>query len=200
MNLEAIQWDKMSDLVPAIVQDADTLQVLMQAFMSREALTATLETKRVTFFSRSKNRLWQKGETSGNFLNLVSVTPDCDGDSLLILARPVGPACHRNTESCFGEDKAPGIGFLGSLNRLVDQRYTVRPEGSYTTKLFEAGIDRMAQKVGEEGVEVVIAAKNEAREPLKGEAADLLFHLLVLLRAREIPLSEVIETLRARHR
>jgi len=200
VNLDCVSWEKMENLVPAVVQDAQTLQVLMVGYMNREALTTTLESKRVTFFSRSKQRLWQKGETSGNFLDLVSVELDCDGDSLLCLANPVGPTCHRNTESCFGESKAPGIGFLGALNKVVDQRFRERPTGSYTTKLFDEGLDRMAQKVGEEGVEVVIAAKNEALEPLRGEAADLLFHLLVLLRAKNLPLQSVIEKLRDRHK
>lgn len=200
MKMESVQWEKMEGLLPAVVQDAETLQVLMVGYMNREALTATLETKRVTFYSRSKQRLWTKGETSGNFLNLVSVELDCDGDSLLCLANPVGPTCHRETESCFGDAKAPGIGFLAQLNRVVGQRFAERPAGSYTTKLFDEGLDRMAQKVGEEGVEVVIAAKNEAVEPLRGEAADLIFHLLVLLRAKGVALGDVVETLRARHK
>ncbi len=196
MNLN---WEKMGNLMPAIVQDSDTLQVLMVGYMNQEALATTVETKKVTFFSRSKNRLWQKGETSGNGLNLVSVIPDCDLDSLLILARPEGPTCHRNTESCFGEEKAPGVGFLSKLSKIIDDRFEKQPPESYTTKLIQQGLDRMAQKVGEEGVEVVIAAKNEAKEPLKAEAADLLFHLLVLLRARNIALSEVTDLLRSRH-
>ena len=200
MKMESVQWEKMEGLLPAVVQDAETLQVLMVGYMNREALTATLETKRVTFYSRSKRRLWTKGETSGNFLNLVSVELDCDGDSLLCLANPAGPTCHRETESCFGDAKAPGIGFLAQLNRVVGQRFAERPAGSYTTKLFDEGLDRMAQKVGEEGVEVVIAAKNEAVEPLRGEAADLIFHLLVLLRAKGVALGDVVETLRARHK
>lgn len=199
-EINRLDWTKMDGLLPAVVQDAETLQVLMVAYMNREAVEATLRSGRVTFFSRSKERLWMKGETSGNFLSLTSIIPDCDGDSLLITARPAGPACHRNTTSCFGEANAPGIGFLGRLWQVIDERYRVRPEGSYTSKLFAGGVDRMAQKVGEEGVEVVIAAKNDSRDALLGEAADLVFHLMVLLRAKTLSWGEVVELLRSRHR
>jgi len=198
--IDALAWGKMDGLLPAVIQDADTGQVLMLGYQNREALVATLETGRVTFFSRSKNRLWVKGETSGNFLSFVSIEADCDADSLVIQARPQGPTCHRGTCSCFGEAKAPGLGFLGQLQRVIDQRHHDLPEGSYTTKLFQQGIDRMAQKVGEEGVETVIAAKNAELEPLRGEAADLVFHLMVLLRARGLSLADITEKLRERHR
>lgn len=198
--MNEINWDKMDGLLPVVVQDADTLQVLMVGYMNREALSTTLENKRVTFFSRSKQRLWEKGETSGDTLDLVSVEVDCDGDALLVMARPKGPTCHLKTTSCFGEARAPGIGFLAHLNRVVDQRFREKPEGSYTTKLVQEGLDRIIQKVGEEAVETVIAAKNEALTPLKGEAADLIFHLLVLLRAKNLPLADVVEKLRDRHR
>lgn len=187
------------NLIPAIIQDADTLQVLMLGYMDEEALRLTRETKRVTFFSRSKNRLWQKGETSGNFLEVVDIQTDCDNDTYLIYAKPHGPTCHRGTTSCFCDNTAPGLGFLAKLEKTIEQRYNDRPKGSYTTKLFDEGIDRMAQKVGEEGVEVVIAAKNEDKEPLKGEVADLVFHAMVLMRSRSVSLGDVVETLRKRH-
>lgn len=187
-------------LTPAVIQDADTLQVLMMGYMNEEALRLTRETGRVTFFSRSKGRLWVKGETSGNFLEVVSVAQDCDEDTLLIHARPKGPTCHVGTTSCWNDGDAPGIGFLGRLSRRIEQRYEDRPEGSYTTKLFAAGIDRMAQKVGEEGVEVAIASKNDDLAAFRGEAADLLYHLVVLCRARGVSLSDLADTLRERAR
>jgi len=203
-HLQNIDWKKMDGMLPAVVQDADTLQVLMVGYMNEAALSATMESKKVTFFSRSKNRLWTKGETSENYLNLVSVEADCDNDSLLVMARPVGPTCHKETTSCFGEAAAPGLGFLGKLWNVVDQRYaeSQKPGSekvSYTASLFREGLDRMAQKVGEEGVEVVIAAKNDDREELKGEAADLFFHTMVLLRAKSLTLADVVEKLRGRH-
>jgi phosphoribosyl-AMP cyclohydrolase / phosphoribosyl-ATP pyrophosphohydrolase len=193
-------WQKEGGLLPAVVQDATTLQVLMVGYMNEEALKQTEASGKVTFFSRSKGRLWVKGETSGNFLNFVSATMDCDRDALLILAKPVGPTCHRETTSCFGDARAPGVGFINRLNQVIEDRYRTRPEGSYTTKLFERGVDRMAQKVGEEAVEVVIAAKNGERTALQGEAADLIYHLLVLLRGTETSFDAVVETLRERHR
>lgn len=199
-QVAALAWEKMDGLLPAVIQDADTQQVLMLGYMDRNALLATIETGRVTFFSRSKNRAWVKGETSGNFLNFVAADADCDGDSLVVQARPVGPTCHRDTTSCFSEQNAPGLGFLGNLQRVVDKRFVEMPEGSYTTRLIREGLDRMAQKVGEEGVETVIAAKNDDREALRGEAADLVFHLMVLLRARGMALQDVIEKLRERHK
>jgi phosphoribosyl-AMP cyclohydrolase / phosphoribosyl-ATP pyrophosphohydrolase len=193
-------WQKEKGLLPAVVQDADTLQVLMVGYMNEEALRESERTGRVTFFSRSKGRLWTKGESSGNYLSLVSMTLDCDEDAFLVWARPMGPTCHRGTLSCFGEERAPGIGFLGYLAKIIDERFRTRPIGSYTTQLFERGIDRMAQKVGEEAVEVVIAAKNGIPSALHGEAADLIYHLLVLLRGTETSFGEVIEMLRHRHR
>ncbi len=203
-NRDQLAWEKMDGLLPAVIQEADTLQVLMVGYMNQEALSATLETKRITFYSRSKQRLWVKGEISDNFLELVSVQADCDNDSLLLTARPKGPTCHRNTTSCFGEQTAPGIGFLAKLGNVIEERYAKQADpsamGSYTSELFRAGLDRMAQKVGEEGVEVVIAAKNSEVEPLRGEAADLLFHLMVLLKARSLSLADVVEKLRDRHK
>jgi phosphoribosyl-ATP pyrophosphohydrolase/phosphoribosyl-AMP cyclohydrolase len=194
-----LDWEKGQGLLPAVVQDAETLQVLMVAYVNREALAETLRTRRVTFFSRSRGQLWTKGETSGNTLELVGIEADCDRDALLVRARPAGPTCHEGTTSCFGGVRSPGIGFLAKLAGVVAQRDRDRPEGSYTTKLFSQGLDRIAQKVGEEGVEVVIAAKNDDPLALRGEAADLLFHLLVLLQQKKIPLGDVIETLRERH-
>ncbi len=203
-TLKNLAWKKMDGMIPAVVQDADTLQVLMVGYMNEAALSATLESKKVTFFSRSKNRLWTKGESSEHFLNLVSVEADCDNDSLLVLARPSGSTCHKETTSCFGESSAPGIGFLAKLWRVVDQRHaesqTAGSENvSYTASLFREGLDRVIQKVGEEGVEVVIAAKNSDLEALRGEAADLFFHTMVLLRAKSLSLSDVVEKLRDRH-
>jgi len=202
-SLKNIDWKKMDGLLPAVVQDADTLQVLMVGYVNEAALSATYESRKVTFFSRSKNRLWVKGETSENYLHFVSAEADCDNDSLLIFARPAGPTCHKETTSCFGEATAPGVGFLGRLAQVVDQRYTESKSPaekvSYTSSLFREGLDRMAQKVGEEGVETVIAAKNDDLEDLRGEAADLVFHLMVLLKAKGLGLGDVVEKLRDRH-
>ena len=187
-------------LTPAIVQDIDTRQVLMLGYMNEEALQKTVQTKKVTFFSRSKNRLWMKGETSGHTLEFVEALSDCDNDALLILAKPNGPTCHQGTQSCFANDDRVGIGFLQKLSLVINERYQNRPEGSYTTKLFEKGIDRIAQKVGEEAVETVLAAKNEATQPLLEEVSDLLYHLLILLRVKGVKLEQVIEVLSSRHK
>jgi phosphoribosyl-ATP pyrophosphohydrolase/phosphoribosyl-AMP cyclohydrolase len=183
--------------VPAIVQDADTGRVLMLGYMDRAALATTLARGDVTFYSRSRQRQWTKGETSGNTLRLVSVEADCDGDTLLVQARPQGPTCHLGRASCFPQ--APG-NFLAELDGLVRRRAAERPEGSYTTRLFDGGIRRIAQKVGEEGVETALAGVVQDDDALLGEAADLAYHLLVLLRARGLGLNELSETLRARHR
>ncbi len=199
-EISALAWDKMAGLLPAVVQDAENLQVLMVGYMTREALEQTLTSRKVTFFSRSKNRLWTKGETSGNFLELASVNADCDGDALLLLAKPLGATCHKGTQSCFGTSTDAGLGFVDKLWKLIEERSRLLPEGSYTTTLFRQGLDRMAQKVGEEAVETIIAAKNPETEPFLGEAADLLFHLMVLLKARGVGLYQLIETLRKRHR
>jgi len=201
-EVEALDWEKMNGLLPATVQDAFDGRVLMQAYMNREALAHSLNTRQVTFWSRSREQLWTKGETSGNGLALVAVHADCDKDCLLVLANPAGPACHRNTDTCFdnGDAVMPDLAFLGSLERLIAQRETERPEGSYTTKLFEAGVKRIAQKVGEEGVETALAATAGDREELGNESADLLYHLLVLLRASGLSLADVVTTLQSRHR
>lgn len=196
---ETIDWQKVDNLIPAIVQDTHTRQVLMLGYMNREALEQTQDSQRVTFFSRTKERLWQKGETSENFLALTSIQLDCDQDTLLVEAVPAGPTCHLGTTSCFGDAHAPGVGFLGHLETIIRERHQELPEGSYTTRLFKEGIDRISQKVGEEAVETVIAAKNTEREPLINEVSDLVYHLLVLLREKSVDLNDVVEQLRARH-
>jgi phosphoribosyl-ATP pyrophosphohydrolase/phosphoribosyl-AMP cyclohydrolase len=201
-DTNALEWQKMDGLIPAIVQDAFDGRVLMQAYMSREALNTSLDTGSVTFWSRSREELWTKGETSGNTLKLVAIHADCDNDCLLVLAIPSGPVCHRDTDTCFdssGQNITPKLAFLAGLERLIAQRDLERPEGSYTTKLFEAGIKRIAQKVGEEGVEAALAAAVGDREELASESADLLYHLLVLLRASGQDLSDVINVLNSRH-
>ena len=190
----ALDWDKVGGLMPAIVQDAATLRVLMLGYMDKAALENTLQVGKVTFFSRSKQRLWVKGETSGNHLEVVDIRADCDADTLLITARPQGPTCHTGSTSCFGA--APGQ-FLGALDAFVAQRE--RPAGSYTTTLFDKGTRRIAQKVGEEGVETALAGVAQGDEELLGESADLLFHLIVLLRARGLSLGDAVAVLEQRH-
>jgi phosphoribosyl-ATP pyrophosphohydrolase/phosphoribosyl-AMP cyclohydrolase len=192
----ALDWDKVGGLMPAIVQDAATLRVLMLGYMDRAALDSTLQGGKVTFFSRSKQRLWTKGETSGNHLDVVDVRTDCDADTLLVTVRPHGPTCHTGNTSCFGF--APGQ-FLGALDALVGQRERERPEGSYTTALFDKGTRRIAQKVGEEGVETALAGVAQGDGELLGESADLLFHLIVLLRARGLSLADAVAVLEQRH-
>lgn len=195
IDIDALAWDKQGGLLPAIVQDADTLRVLMLGYMDRDALAATLRSGHVTFFSRSKGRLWTKGERSGHVLELVSIDADCDADALLVRAHPRGPTCHLQRTSCF--PSAPGDG-LAELDALIAQRERERPEGSYTTKLFEAGVRRIAQKVGEEGVETALAAVAQDDAALLGEAADLLYHLTVLLRARGLSLEDARRVLQLR--
>ena len=197
--MKPIDWKKSDGLVPAIVQDADSARVLMLAYMNAESLEKTKTTGRVTFFSRSRQALWTKGETSGNELRFVSVNVDCDGDTLLIRARPTGPVCHEGTQTCFQQEDT-GLEFLGVLTKVIDGRFQdPGEEKSYVAKLVREGLDRMAQKVGEEAVETVIAAKNQDSNILAGEAADLLFHLMVLLRAKGLTLNAVVDVLRARH-
>ena len=192
----SLDWDKQDGLIPAVVQDASTLRVLMLGYMDRAAVQATCDSGHVTFFSRSKQRLWTKGESSGHFLDLVSIEADCDADTLLVLAGPHGPTCHLGRTSCF--PAAPGS-FLAELDALVAQRERDRPAGSYTTRLFEGGLRRIAQKVGEEGVETALAAVAQDDDALLGEAADLLFHLQVLLRARGRSLDDAVAVLADRH-
>jgi len=197
-TLDELAWDKQDGLLPAIVQDATTLRVLMLGYMDREALRLTLQTRNATFYSRSRAKLWTKGETSGNSLGVVSVAADCDRDTLLVLAHPRGPTCHLGTPSCFSPHAASSM--IGELDALVAARARERPEDSYTTKLFESGIARIAQKVGEEGVEVALAAVTGDDAQLLGEGADLLYHLIVLLRARGLSLRDVEAVLEQRHR
>lgn len=195
-QIDNLAWDKQQGLLPAIVQDANDHRVLMLGYMDRAALDATLATGRVTFYSRSKQRLWMKGESTGNVLALVSVEADCDADTLLLQARPAGPTCHLDRLSCF---PAAPAAFLPQLDALVARRERERPEGSYSTRLFTDGTRRIAQKVGEEGVETALAAVAQDDAALLGEAADLAFHLLVLLRSRGLGLADVEAVLRDRH-
>jgi phosphoribosyl-AMP cyclohydrolase / phosphoribosyl-ATP pyrophosphohydrolase len=199
MNDATPDFAKGDGLLPAIVQHAQSGEVLMLGYMDEAALARTRASGLVTFFSRSKQRLWTKGETSGDSLALVDIRLDCDADTFLVRAIPAGPTCHTGTSSCFGDDVKPSLGFLAELDALVASRYAERPDGSYTTKLFEGGIRRMAQKVGEEGVEAALAAVAEDDDALIGEAADLVFHLMVVLRARGIGFDAVAAKLAARH-
>ena len=199
-NSNKLSWDKMDNLLPAIVQDALSGKVLMQGYMDQDALAKTLETGKVTFFSRSKQRLWTKGETSGNTLDLVSVACDCDQDSLLVLANPNGPTCHTGVESCWFDGNTPAFTFLADLERVLAARKDADPKSSYTASLYNKGIKRIAQKVGEEGVETALAATVHDKEELKNEAADLLYHLTVLLQASDMSLNEALNVLRERHK
>ncbi len=194
-----IDFEKMGGLVPAIIQDAETRQVLMLGFMNEEAYQKTVKTKKVTFWSRSRNCLWTKGETSGNFLNLVDIKIDCDNDTLLVKANPDGPTCHTGTDTCWGEtnEKNP-ILFLTELQDFINHRHEEMPEGSYTTKLFRDGINRIAQKVGEEALETVIEAASGG-DKLTYEASDLLYHLIVLLTAKGLRIEDVVRELQQRH-
>ncbi len=192
-----LDFSKCDGLIPAVVQDARDGRVLMVGFMNQEAVDRTLSERRVTFWSRTKQRLWQKGEESGNYLELVSVHEDCDSDTLLVRAIPHGPVCHTGAETCFG-DAVGSADVLLRLEQIIDQRYRERPEGSYTTKLFEKGTAAIAQKVGEEAVEAVVASLAQDKKRLTEETADLLYHLLVLLREREISLQEVLTALQQR--
>ena len=201
-QIEQLAWMKNDGLLPAVVQDAQTSQVLMLGYMNRDALRETLTNKRVTFYSRSKARLWTKGETSGHFLDLVSIAADCDSDTLLITAHAHGPTCHNGTQSCFGDEidsDARQLSFLNRLESVIAQRLADRPEGSYTARLWAQGPTRIAQKVGEEGVEVALAAVTQADDRLIGESADLLFHLALLLKSRNLSLNAVVHELERRH-
>ncbi len=187
-------------LVPAIVQDAITKNVLMLGYMNKEAVDKTLETKKVTFYSRSKNRLWTKGEESGNFLNLVSMSVDCDQDTLLIKANPVGPTCHKGTDTCWGEDNNESYGFISELEAIITERVANKDTAnSYVASLFSKGINKVAQKVGEEAVEVVIEAMDNNDQLFKEESADLLFHYLMLLQAKGYSLKDIVTVLKNRH-
>lgn len=197
--IDSVNFDKMNGIVPAIVQDADTRQVLMVGFMNREALDHTLKSKTVTFWSRSRNALWRKGETSGNFLKLVSIHTDCDNDSLLVMAKPTGPVCHTGSYSCFSETE-PGVNadLLTQLERIIIDRKVSMPAHSYTATLLRKGITFISQKVGEEAVETIVAALGQDHTRVRQESADLLYHLLVLLAAKGIPLTEVYDELKQR--
>lgn len=193
-----IDFSKGNGLVPAVIQDNDTLQVLMVGFMNEESLRKTENEGRVTFFSRSKNRLWTKGETSGNFLFVKEITTDCDNDTLLIKINPAGPVCHTGSTSCFGEETAKG--FLYQLEQIINQRIDDNIQDSYTNKIYRQGINKVAQKVGEEAVELIIEAKDDNIELFKNEAADLLYHFLILLKAKNIKLTDIEKILQDRHR
>lgn len=206
-----IDYEKMDGLVPAIIQDSETRQVLMLGFMNEEAYQKTLDTKHVTFWSRTRNCLWTKGETSGHFLNLVDMKVDCDNDTLLVRVHPIGPTCHTGTDTCWGEENVSqglpsgenqgnnSLLFLSELQTFIDKRKQEMPEGSYTTSLFNKGVNKIAQKVGEEALETVIEATNGTREHLVYEASDLLYHLIVLLAEKNLRIEEVAEELHRRH-
>jgi phosphoribosyl-ATP pyrophosphohydrolase/phosphoribosyl-AMP cyclohydrolase len=203
LDISTVDFDKCAGLVPAIVQDADTGAVLMLAYMNRDALEQTLARKRAVFYSRSKQRLWEKGETTGHTLDVVDVVADCDSDTLLVTARPRGPACHNGTLTCFGDEPRSAAGrhaFLARLESVIAQRATEKPDASYTAKLLDKGVARVSQKVGEEGVEVALAGVGGDADKVVEESADLLFHLLVLLRARGLSLAQVVDKLESRHR
>ena len=197
-EIAEIDFAKGGGLVPAVVQDMATLQVLMLAYMDEAALRETLESGEATFFSRSRGGRWRKGETSGHRLKVVSVTPDCDRDTLLVRVEPMGPACHLNTTSCFGDEDAPGVGRLGRLERTIAERASADPSASWTARLLAAGPKRAAQKVGEEGVEAALAGAAGDTAELCEESADLLYHLLVLLKSRGVALAEVLAVLARR--
>lgn len=198
-TLAQLDWKKVDNLMPVVIQNAISGDVLMLGYMNKEALNVTLESGNVTFYSRTKQRLWTKGETSGNFLKLVNIYPDCDNDSLLILANPIGPTCHNGTESCFAPAQSQW-GFLYELENILRERKNASPDSSYTARLYASGTKRIAQKVGEEGVETALAATVNDREELKNEASDLLYHLMVLLQDQSLSLSDVIGCLQERHK
>ncbi len=195
-----IDFEKCGGLVPAIIQDVRTRQVLMLGYMNQEAYDKTVNTKKVTFWSRSRNCLWTKGETSGNFLHLVSIKVDCDNDTLLVQAIPDGPTCHTGTDTCWGENNEPNpLLFLTELQDFIDRRHQEMPEGSYTTSLFKDGVNRIAQKVGEEALETVIEATNGSSEKLVYEASDMMYHLIVLLTSKGLRIEDVAAELAKRH-
>ena len=193
-----IDFSKGSGLVPVVIQDNNTLQVLMVGYMNEEAFEKTRNEKKVTFYSRSKNRLWTKGETSGNFLYVKEIQSDCDNDSVLIKVNPAGPVCHTGSTSCFGDETAKG--FIYELENIINQRIDNDASDSYTNKLYKKGINKVAQKVGEEAVEVIIEAKDDNIDLFKNEAADLLYHLLILLKSKGIHLKDIEEVLKSRHK
>lgn len=199
INQMTLDFNKMGGLIPAIIQDVDTQKVLMLGYMNEEAYQKTLDTGIVTFFSRTRQTLWTKGETSGNFLHLVSIKADCDQDTLLIQVHPDGPVCHTGTDTCWGEENKQDILFLKDLQDFIDKRHQEMPEGSYTTSLFQSGINKIAQKVGEEAVETIIEACNGTDERLIYEGSDLLYHLIVLLTSKGYRIEDLANELRERH-
>ncbi|KAA6344077.1 Phosphoribosyl-AMP cyclohydrolase [termite gut metagenome] len=194
-----LDFDKVNGLIPAIIQDNQTNKVLMLGYMNREAYDITVETGKVTFFSRTKKRLWTKGEESGNFLYVVSLKEDCDKDTLLIMVNPAGPVCHTGTDTCWGEKNEEEVMFLKQLQDFIDKRHEEMPEKSYTTSLFQSGINRMAQKVGEEAVEMIIEATNGTNERMIYEGSDLLYHLIVLLTSKGYRIEDLVRELKERH-
>ncbi len=196
--IKSIAWDKGDGLVPAVIQDASTGDVLMLGYMNKESLAQTYTSKKITFFSRSKQRLWVKGESSGNELSLVSIAIDCDQDTLLVKANPMGPACHTGSETCFGQKDFSSITFLAELEKTIQSRKEQKVDYSYTSRLFNDGINKIAQKVGEEGVETVIAGLAEDDASLIGEASDLIYHLIVLLTERNLTLDDIVTELKKR--
>jgi phosphoribosyl-ATP pyrophosphohydrolase/phosphoribosyl-AMP cyclohydrolase len=201
-DIETLDFAKSDGLLPAVVQHADTGAVLMVGYMNDEALRETLSRRHVIFFSRSKQRLWEKGETSGHFLELDQIRTDCDRDALLVTARPLGPVCHEGTATCFGDEhitKGERLAFLSTLEGVIEQRIADSPTGSYTARLFAEGPKRIAQKVGEEGIEVALAAAAETDDKVVSESADLIFHLLILLRSRGLSFQSVVAELQSRH-
>lgn len=195
-----LDFDKLNGLLPAIIQDNNTSKVLMLGFMNQEAYEKTVKTGKVTFYSRSRECLWTKGETSGNFLQVVSIKEDCDNDTLLIKANPAGPVCHTGTDTCFGEKNEEDVLFLKQLQNFIEVRRQEMPEGSYTTSLFQKGVNRMAQKVGEEAVETVIEATNGTDEGFIYEASDMLYHLIVLLTSKGMRIEDLARELKKRHK
>jgi len=196
-----LDFEKQNGLIPAIIQDAETRQVLMLGYMNEESLKKTEETGKVTFWSRSRQCLWTKGETSGNFLNVVSMKEDCDNDTLLIKVHPDGPVCHTGTDTCWGEvNESDNVMFFKTLQEFIEKRHAEMPEGSYTTSLFQAGVNKMAQKVGEEAVETVIEATNGTDGRLIYEASDLMYHLIVLLTSKGLSIEDIAEDLKKRHK
>jgi phosphoribosyl-ATP pyrophosphohydrolase/phosphoribosyl-AMP cyclohydrolase len=195
-----IDFEKDNDLVPAIIQDATTKKVLMLGYMNEEAYKKTLDSKQVTFFSRSKNRLWTKGEESGHFLNLVDIKIDCDNDTLLVFVNPIGPTCHTGTDTCWKEDNIETFGFLSHLEKVITDRKDNPDDKSYTSSLFKKGINKIAQKVGEEAVELVIESKDDDKDLFLNEGADLIYHFLVLLQAKGYSLSQIVDILKDRHK
>ncbi len=200
LNISELNFDKLNGLIPAIIVDKNNGSVLMLGFMNKQALQKTIETKLVTFFSRTRNTLWTKGETSGNYLHLQDIKPDCDNDTILISAETDGNTCHLNKYSCFDIEKSSSLSFLNSLFALIKNRKIELPENSYTTGLFKSGTNRIIQKVGEEAIETVIAAKNRDRKEIINETSDLIYHLFVMLAEQDIDFSEVVKNLENRHK